>query len=98
MFAKKIQIQTVIREKLHKALSYEKGARKMLMKLRPDDPQGFYRRRRGWSRTRTWLSCASLGLRGCPCPREGRMGSWWPVNVKFAVKSTRTVHPSISYC
>jgi hypothetical protein len=30
--AKKSQSQTVIREKLHKALLYEKGARKMLMK------------------------------------------------------------------
>jgi len=32
-FAKKPQSQTVIREKLRKALSYEKQARKMLMKF-----------------------------------------------------------------
>jgi hypothetical protein len=35
-FAKKSQSQTVIREKLHKALPYEKGTREMLMKLAPD--------------------------------------------------------------
>ncbi len=35
-FAKKLQIQTVIREKLLKALQYEKGARKMLMKMIPE--------------------------------------------------------------
>jgi len=34
-FAKKTQSQTVISEKLRKALLYEKGARKMLMKLTP---------------------------------------------------------------
>jgi len=34
-FAKKTQSQTVIREKLRKALLYEKGARKMSMKLTP---------------------------------------------------------------
>jgi len=33
--AKKLQSQTIIREKLHKALSYEKRAHKMLMKLTP---------------------------------------------------------------
>jgi hypothetical protein len=31
--AKKLQSQTVIREKLHKALLYEKGSSKMFMKL-----------------------------------------------------------------
>jgi hypothetical protein len=35
-FAKKLQSQTVIREKLLKALLYEKGARKMLMKMIPE--------------------------------------------------------------
>jgi len=34
-FALKILSQTVIREKLFKALSYEKVGRKMLMKLTP---------------------------------------------------------------
>jgi len=34
-FHQKIQIQTVIREKVSKALSYIKGAHKMLMKLTP---------------------------------------------------------------
>jgi len=34
-FDKKLQGQTVIREKLRKALSYEKCANKMLMKLTP---------------------------------------------------------------
>jgi hypothetical protein len=34
-FANKLQSQTVIREKLSKALLYEKIARKMLMKLTP---------------------------------------------------------------
>jgi len=34
-FAKKIQGQTAIRQKLHKTLLYEKAARKMLMKLTP---------------------------------------------------------------
>jgi len=33
-FAKKLQSQTVIREKLCKALLYKKGARKRLVKLR----------------------------------------------------------------
>jgi len=33
--AKKLHSQTVIREKQHKALSYEKGASKMMMKLIP---------------------------------------------------------------
>jgi hypothetical protein len=35
-FAKKLQSQTVIREKLHKALSYEKFVLKMLIKLTPE--------------------------------------------------------------
>jgi len=35
-YAKKLQSQTVIREKLCKSLSYKKGARKMLMKLTPE--------------------------------------------------------------
>jgi len=34
-FAKKNQRQTVIGEKLHKALSYKKGMQKVLMKLTP---------------------------------------------------------------
>jgi hypothetical protein len=34
-FVKKLQSQTVIREKLHKALSYKKAAREMLVKLTP---------------------------------------------------------------
>jgi hypothetical protein len=34
-FAKKLQIQTVIREKLRKTLSYKAGMHKMLMKLTP---------------------------------------------------------------
>jgi hypothetical protein len=34
--AKKLQNQTVIREKLHKTLLDKKGTRKMLMKLTPD--------------------------------------------------------------
>jgi len=32
---KNYKAKTVIKEKLHKALSYEKGTRKMLMKLTP---------------------------------------------------------------
>jgi len=35
-FCQKIQSQTVTREKLRKALLYEKGARNMLMKLTPN--------------------------------------------------------------
>jgi len=35
-FAKKIQSQNEIREKLHQALLYEKGSSKMLIKLIPD--------------------------------------------------------------
>jgi len=38
-FSKKLQSQIVIREKLRKALSCEKGARKMLMKLTPAENQ-----------------------------------------------------------
>jgi len=34
-FIKKFQTQNIVREKLQKALSYEKGACKMLMKLCP---------------------------------------------------------------
>jgi len=34
-FTEKLQSHTVIREKLHKALLYEKGLSKMLMKLTP---------------------------------------------------------------
>jgi hypothetical protein len=34
-FAKKLETQTAIREKLCRTLSYEKGKRKMLMKLTP---------------------------------------------------------------
>jgi len=34
---KKLQSQTVIREKLQKALLYNKGARKMLMKFTPGE-------------------------------------------------------------
>jgi len=36
LFAKKLQSHTVTREKLHESLSYENRARKMLMKLTPD--------------------------------------------------------------
>jgi len=35
-FAKKLQSQNVSREKLHKALMYEKGESKMFMKLTPE--------------------------------------------------------------
>jgi len=35
-FAKKLQSQTVIKEKLCKTLSYKKGTHKMLMKLTPE--------------------------------------------------------------
>jgi len=34
-FAQKLQTQTVIREKFRKTFSYEKAARKMLIKLTP---------------------------------------------------------------
>jgi len=35
IFAKKFQSRTVLREKLQKTFSYEKGARKLLLKLTP---------------------------------------------------------------
>ncbi len=42
-FAKKLQSQTVIREKLRKALSYKKAALKMLVKLKPARPCKHFR-------------------------------------------------------
>jgi hypothetical protein len=38
--AKKLRSKTVIREKLHEKLLYEKGSSKMLMKLTPDKAKG----------------------------------------------------------